>query len=188
MVVAGPSAGLAVRRPVILSVTALLVGVAWVRDAAAHPVGLLLASLAFLAIAAIAQRWLGVPLPLGSLSSGLAFGILAATLFLLLPAAIHQGVWHVRPTLLPLAGAVSIGEEVAVRGLVYGMLSPAGAPAAVGLSTLVFALMHALAYGPAALPLLLAAGAVLGYLRWVSGGLAAPALAHTLADIVATAA
>lgn len=145
----------------------------------------LIAALGFIVCALMGRHLLGVALPMGPLAAGLATGLAGAVLLLALPVLAHQGQWH-GPTLwLPWAAAISVGEELAARGLVFGLLEPLGAGVAVSGSTLVFAAMHALLYPVAALPLLLAAGLVLGYLRWLSGGCLAPATAHVLTNVVA---
>jgi hypothetical protein len=52
-------------------------------------------------------------------------------------------------------------------------------------TTAAFGLMHVPLYGWSVLPLDLAAGLWLGGLRVASGGATAPAVAHTIADLVA---
>jgi membrane protease YdiL (CAAX protease family) len=76
-------------------------------------------------------------------------------------------------------------EEAFFRGALYSLLEADwGAPAAVCAGALAFALLHVPAYGPHALLPDLLAGLLLGWLRWLSGGLAAPILAHGLADFL----
>jgi membrane protease YdiL (CAAX protease family) len=85
-------------------------------------------------------------------------------------------------------GAVAPAEELVTRGLLYGAVERhAGAPAAILVTALVFAAAHVPVYGLAALPTMLAAGLLLGWLRAWSGSLAAPVAAHALADLLALA-
>ncbi len=80
--------------------------------------------------------------------------------------------------------AVALAEEVLVRGVLFNAVEDAaGVPAALVLTTVVFALVHVPLYGVAALPLDLAVGLWLGGLRVLSGGVTAPATAHVLADL-----
>jgi hypothetical protein len=58
---------------------------------------------------------------------------------------------------------------------------------AVAGSALCFALVHIHAYGGWVVPIDLAAGALLGWQRWVSGGWAAPGVTHVVANLLALA-
>jgi membrane protease YdiL (CAAX protease family) len=79
---------------------------------------------------------------------------------------------------------VVTGEEVLVRGALFGALERGAGPvAAVAVTSLAFALMHVPLYGWQVVPLDLGVGVVLGGLRLMTGGVAAPALAHGLADL-----
>lgn len=170
------------------SAVAVLLAIAWLRDAMPVPAAPLLAALAFLACCLVGRGLMGVAIPLGPPALGLGAGLAGAALFLALPVGAHQGPWHGPTLFLPLAAATSFGEELAARGLVFGLLEPAGAGIAIGGSALFFGAMHALLYPVASLPLLLAAGLVLGYLRWASRGCLAPATAHVLTNVVAAVA
>ena len=93
---------------------------------------------------------------------------------------------HLGPLLVwtPLVALVAVAEEVALRGaLFHAALEAGGAPLAIALTSIVFALMHVPLYGWGALPLDLSAGVLLGGLRLLSGGVLAPAVAHVLADL-----
>lgn len=93
---------------------------------------------------------------------------------------------HLGPLLVwtPLVALVAVTEEIALRGVLFGaLLDAGGAPLAIAVSSIVFALMHVPLYGWGALPLDLAAGVLLGGLRLLSGGVTAPAVAHVLADL-----
>lgn len=80
--------------------------------------------------------------------------------------------------------AVAVAEETLLRGSLYTAIEQrAGAAAAVGVTACAFAALHVPLYGWAAVPLDLAVGVWLGTLRAVSGSVAAPAVAHALADL-----
>ena len=81
---------------------------------------------------------------------------------------------------------VAVAEEVMLRGVLWDAVADiAGIEVTLGLTTVVFALIHVPLYGWHALPLDLAVGLWLGGLRLWSGHLAAPAIAHALADLCA---
>jgi membrane protease YdiL (CAAX protease family) len=79
----------------------------------------------------------------------------------------------------------AIAEELFFRRLVYGWLATRGAGLAVGVSALLFALVHVPVYGWSVLPIDVAAGLVFGWQRWASGTWTAPAVAHALANVLA---
>lgn len=79
---------------------------------------------------------------------------------------------------------VAVAEELLLRGVLYDVLSRwHGQAIATVLTATAFALLHVPVYGAHVLPLDLSVGLVLGALRGVSDTVAAPALAHTLADL-----
>jgi len=79
---------------------------------------------------------------------------------------------------------VAVGEEAILRGVLFDAVrSVAGPPVAVVGTSLAFALLHVPLYGWHVVPLDLAVGVWLAGLRLVSGGVAAPAVAHALADL-----
>lgn len=79
---------------------------------------------------------------------------------------------------------IAVSEELLLRGVLYDALARAGGqPAAVLLGAVAFALLHVPLYGWGVVPLDLGVGIWLGCLRAASGRVAAPALAHTLADL-----
>jgi hypothetical protein len=77
----------------------------------------------------------------------------------------------------------AVAEEVWFRRICYGLLAPAGPGFAIGVTTVLFAAVHVSTYGVSVLPLDLAAGALLGWQRNVSGSWVAPALTHVLANL-----
>jgi membrane protease YdiL (CAAX protease family) len=92
----------------------------------------------------------------------------------------------------PLTGRVvalntlaAVAEEAFFRRLVYGALLDNGPLVAVTGSALLFALVHVTVYGAWVLPIDVAAGLVLSWQRWASGGWWAPALTHVVANVLA---
>jgi membrane protease YdiL (CAAX protease family) len=172
-------------------VALLVLVVSWVRDSSTHPAGIVGATVALVLLALAGQRRWGVRLAVGPWRGGLVMGLVGAAVLVALPVLWHGSPWHARAALMAAAAGLAVSEEVVQRGLFFGLLRRAGAGAgfAIAGSAALFALSHAWTYDlPAAAPLLLAAGAWLGYLRWAGGGLLAPGLAHVVADVLAAAA
>jgi len=85
---------------------------------------------------------------------------------------------------LVVTALVVMAEEVLLRGALLPALDEAAGPiVAVVASSAAFALMHVPLYGWGVVPTDLAAGVWLAGLRYLSGGAAAPTLAHLLADL-----
>lgn len=81
---------------------------------------------------------------------------------------------------IPIAGI----EEIVLRGALFEACEPViGVAGAVAITSVVFAVIHVPLYGLTALPLDLAVGMWLGGLRLLTGGVAAPATAHIVADL-----
>jgi membrane protease YdiL (CAAX protease family) len=79
---------------------------------------------------------------------------------------------------------VAAGEEAMLRGALFDALREAGGlVAAIVLTTVAFALMHVPLYGWSVVPIDVGAGLVLCGLRLAGQGVAAPAIAHALADL-----
>ena len=79
---------------------------------------------------------------------------------------------------------VAIGEETILRGALFDALDGQGGAVIAILGTSVaFALIHVPLYGWHVVPLDLGVGLWLAGLRLVSGGIAAPAAAHAIADL-----
>jgi membrane protease YdiL (CAAX protease family) len=79
---------------------------------------------------------------------------------------------------------VASGEEVVLRGvLLEGLERVIGPVSAVAVTSLLFGLMHVPLYGWMVVPMDVAAGVWLAGLRRLSGGVAAPVVAHVLADL-----
>jgi membrane protease YdiL (CAAX protease family) len=127
---------------------------------------------------------------IGSLGLHLAIGSAAGLTLLALAVLVgREGLPDLRPAVpfLPWAAVtalVATAEEVALRGALFAALDRAGGPVvAVLVTSAAFAVMHVPFYGWSAVPLDLGVGLLLGGLRLWTGGVAAPATAHVLADL-----
>jgi membrane protease YdiL (CAAX protease family) len=136
---------------------------------------------------AVAAGWRPASPRLGSLLlgtlGGLALIAIPRLTHPLVPAAIGM-----RPEPLLAWGVVTavvvVGEEALLRGAVFGAIDRGAGPlAAVLVTSVAFSLMHVPLYGWQVVPLDLGVGIFLGGLRLASGGVAAPAIAHLLADL-----
>lgn len=77
----------------------------------------------------------------------------------------------------------AVAEEGFFRRLVYAELSRWGPAVAVLGAAAVFAVVHVPAYGVGVVPIDLAAGILLGWQRWATGGWSAPAVTHVAANL-----
>lgn len=180
------------QRPALLCIgiaaaCALRVALGGTTPAASYPAALVFAGALFaLAIGtgwrfSADRRWLrSVAIGVGA-AAVLVVAWATAAPHIPLTAGQHLGplvVWT------PVVALVAIAEEIALRGAMFGVLLGAGgAPLAIAVTSIVFALMHVTLYGWGALPLDVAVGVLLGGLRLLSGGVTAPAVAHVLADL-----
>ena len=102
-------------------------------------------------------------------------------------ASTIRGLGRQAAPLVPWAAitvVVAVAEEALLRGLLFDRVRrTAGIGIAIAVTTVAFALMHVPLYGWHVVPLDLAVGLALGGLRVVSGGIAAPAVAHAVADL-----
>ena len=117
--------------------------------------------------------------------AGIAVGLLLVALAMLVGRDQLPALRPAAPFLpwIAITTLVATAEEIALRGALFGALEDTAGPAAAILVTsAVFALMHLPFYGWQALPLDLGVGLVFGGLRLASGGIAAPAVAHVIAD------
>jgi membrane protease YdiL (CAAX protease family) len=79
---------------------------------------------------------------------------------------------------------VAIGEEAVLRGALFDAIDEAGGVvAAIVMTSVAFALIHVPLYGWHVVPLDLGVGIWFAGLRLVSGRVAAPAIAHAIADL-----
>ena len=86
---------------------------------------------------------------------------------------------------LALSSLAAVSEEAFFRRFLYGRLLRYGPVAAIGISAMLFAVIHVPAYGVAVFWVDLGAGLLLSWQRWASGGWAAPATTHLAANILA---
>lgn len=138
------------------------------------------------ALAVTAVGW--GPSRVGLATSDLALRIVggcALAAVLLLPAAARASAAPLLPLSLALpAVVVSIGEEVAFRGVLYAALEDlGGAPLAIIGSTALWTAAHALSHPPAFLLAVAAAGLLLAIWRWACNDLVAPIVGHVIADL-----
>jgi membrane protease YdiL (CAAX protease family) len=138
-------------------------------------------------LAILAGQRAGVPRP-AALAIGAAGGAALVGLALLA----HPG--SLGPPLAPAAAfapwasitiLVATAEELILRGVLFGAIRrQAGVAASIAVTSVAFALMHVPLYGWHVVPLDLGVGIWLGGLRLLGRGVAAPAVAHVLADLV----
>jgi membrane protease YdiL (CAAX protease family) len=113
----------------------------------------------------------------GAILVGLALTTRSAQLPWLAPATAF-GPWAA------VTIVVATAEEIVLRGALFDALDVShGTAAAVLVTSVVFALMHVPLYGWHVVPLDLGVGLWLAGLRLATGGIAAPAIAHTVADL-----
>jgi membrane protease YdiL (CAAX protease family) len=88
------------------------------------------------------------------------------------------------PSWAAITMVVASAEEILLRGRAFDAVRRAGgAPAAILITTVAFALMHVPLYGWHVVPLDLAVGLGFAGLRLATCGVAAPAAAHAVADL-----
>ena len=114
------------------------------------------------------------------LGIGLA-GVGAAALAAGRPVAFPSTAWAI-----PLALLAAVAEEALLRRVLYARLEPAGIAVAIGVTAVLFALLHVPLYGWAAFPVDLGAGLLLSWQRWASGTWTVPAATHAAANLLAT--
>lgn len=122
---------------------------------------------------------------------GVAGGFAGGIVLVLLPVVARPGPSlplgiHPEPFALWVAVTliVAVGEEAVLRGTLFDAISSAaGLPMAIALTSVAFALLHVPLYGWHVVPLDVAVGVWLAGLRLVSRGIAAPAIAHVIADV-----
>ena len=123
--------------------------------------------------------------------SALLIGVLGGLALIAAASLAHPlliGTVGMRPE--PFVGWVFVtalvvtGEEVLLRGALFTAIEESAGPLlAVLVTSLAFAVMHVPLYGWQVVPLDLGVGIFFGGLRLATGGVAAPAMAHLLADL-----
>jgi membrane protease YdiL (CAAX protease family) len=170
------------------ALAALVVALEWSRAIMAQQPRLTLAALLIggAALIATAFPFSGERLGLGSSRLGLRLlGGIALGAVLLLPAAVRPNAVPLIPAWLAAAAVVvSIGEELAFRGVLYAALDDlGGAPLAIVGSTLMWTVAHVLSHPPAFLGAVAAAGLLLAVWRWACKDLVGPIVGHVIADL-----
>ena len=126
---------------------------------------------------------------LTAVALGLAAMLIAARLPGLLGMAPHGAgriVVRAAPAAVAASVVAAVAEEVFFRRLVYGWLASSwGATVAICGSAVAFAAIHVPVYGFAVLPIDTAAGLLLGWQRWMTGGWSASGLTHVAANLIA---
>jgi len=189
----GPSR---IARPaLILAGLAGMVGVRWAASvhaaAGAVPIGLVF-GLGLIGIALAGGRR---PMPerrraVAAVVTGVIAGAAGGAMLVILAILTRSGQL---PWLAPAAAfgpwvavtvLVATAEELVLRGALFDELHLSfGMTGAVLVTSVVFALMHVPLYGWHVVPLDLGVGLWLAGLRLATGGIAAPAIAHTIADL-----
>ncbi|MGH7920431.1 MAG: CPBP family intramembrane glutamic endopeptidase [Candidatus Dormibacteraceae bacterium] len=172
----------------IAGLAALALGIEVTRTLVERLPGLALPALLLggLALCALAIGWSPAQLGLGfDRLPGRVLGGCALGVVLLLPAAVR---WQGGPQLgVPwsiAAIAVSIGEEVAFRGVLFRALEARfGGFWAIAGTTVLWTAAHVLGHPPAFLPPVAAAGLLLALWRWRFRDLVGPIIAHVAADL-----
>ncbi len=134
----------------------------------------------------LAGGWRPGPERLSSLVVGVAGGAVLVVLAIVTRSA--QLPWLAPPAAFAPWATVTIlvagAEELVLRGALFDDLDGSlGSLGAVVVTSLVFALMHVPLYGWHVVPLDLGVGLWLAGLRLATGGIAAPAVAHSIADL-----
>jgi membrane protease YdiL (CAAX protease family) len=140
-----------------------------------------------LLLLALAGGWRPATPRAGSLAVGVVGGLVLVTVPLLVGPASRAVIgMGAEPYLawVAVTALVATAEEAMLRGAILSALDEAGGSilAVIG-SSAAFALMHVPLYGRGVVPVDLAAGVLLAGLRYLTGGTAAPTIAHLLADL-----
>lgn len=78
----------------------------------------------------------------------------------------------------------AIAEEAFFRGFLYERCERRGPVVAIAVTAALFAAVHLPMYGAAAMPIDVAAGAVLSWQRWTTGTWIVPAVTHVVANLM----
>lgn len=153
------------------------------------PAGSAPAAVTFAAVLAAAVVFAGgriAPLSWRGVAIGVAGGAALVALSLIGVTAVF-GARAPGPTLawwVPLVTLVAAVEELVFRGVLFDAVRARSSDiVAIAVTAALFAAIHLPLYGAAAFPLDLCVGLFLGCLRVGSDGVAAPLIAHVLADV-----
>ena len=126
-------------------------------------------------------RWHAASLALGAAGGAVLVGLALLTRSGPIPGlspAASFGPWAAATIL------VATAEELVLRGALFEAIDRSlGVTGAVIITAVLFAVMHVPLYGWHVVPLDLGVGLWLAGLRLATGGVAAPAIAHTVADL-----
>lgn len=168
---------------------AVVVGARWAATVAEAPPYLVgaLFGLAFLVLARAGGMRVTVPAPSAWLI-GLAGSVVLVVLAIGASSLAGQPLRAVPKTDFALWTLITIvvasAEELVLRGALFNALrESSGLVVAVVVTSAAFALMHVPLYGWHVVPLDLGVGVFLAGLRLASGSVAAPAVAHVVADL-----
>lgn len=189
-VAASPSTRATLRAAGLLAALGVIAGARWAATVGgvgdALSIGLAF-GLALTVLAILAGQRVGMPCP-----EALAIGAAGGMALVGLAVVAHLGAPG--PSLAPAAAflpwasitiLVATAEELVLRGVLFvAIRRQMGVAAAVAVTSVVFALMHVPLYGWHVVPLDLGVGIWLGGLRLLGRDVAAPAVAHVLADLV----
>ena len=189
-IAASPSARASLRIGGLLVALGAIVGARWAATVGgvgdALTIGLAF-GLALTALAILAGERVAMPR-----TAALAIGAAGGAALVGLALLAHLGAPG--PSLAPAAAflpwasitiLVATAEELVLRGVLFAAIRRhAGVATAIAVTSVAFALMHVPLYGWHVVPLDLGVGIWLGGLRLLGRSVAAPAVAHVLADLV----
>ena len=168
---------------------AVIVGARWAATVAEAPPYLVgaLFGIAFLALARAGGMRAAMPAP-SALLIGLAGSVVLVVLAIGASQLAGRPLRAVPKTEFAAWALITIvvasAEELVLRGALFNSLrDAAGLVVAVGVTSVAFALVHVPLYGWHVVPLDLGVGVFLAGLRLASGSVAAPAIAHVVADL-----
>jgi membrane protease YdiL (CAAX protease family) len=186
----------AIRAALITLVLGGAIGARWAATVGASSDGVAVGAAfgALLLMGAAVAGWRPGFLPVSSLvrvAQTVAIGLVGGTALVVLALVTRwPGPWlPFRPaaSFLPWATVtvlVATAEEAVLRGALFDALDEAGGTViALAATSVAFALLHGPLYGWHVVPLDLGVGLCLGGLRVLTGGVAAPAVAHAVADL-----
>ncbi|MDR3546562.1 MAG: CPBP family intramembrane metalloprotease [Candidatus Limnocylindrales bacterium] len=188
--------GPAIRAALITLALAGAIGARWAATVGGISDGIAVGAVfgALLLMGAAVTGWHPRFLPASSLgrdARAVAIGLAGGTALVVLALATRwPGPWlpfQPAASFLPWAAVtvlVATAEEVVLRGVLFDVLDEAsGTVVALAATSVAFALLHVPLYGWHVVPLDLGVGLFLGGLRVLTGGVAAPAVAHAVADL-----
>ena len=189
MIAVAPPGAARIARPVLIVIgLGVVVALRWAATVSGSAGGLTVGIVFGMGLLGVAMA--GGWRPARERVSSIVIGIAGGSVLVLLAIATHpSGLPALAPAsaFAPWAAVtvlVACAEEAVLRGALFTELDERlGVSAAVLVTSIVFALLHVPLYGWHVVPLDLGVGLWLAGLRLASGGVVAPAIAHTLADL-----